>query len=134
MNAQELLQPLQQTADRVSRQVEEFAKCLDKFNESRNPTDQSLWDDAEILLRKYKEIALARRKHTTSSLQGSRSSSRNRRSLGDGENEVQQVQLEADLWALIASLVGCKSPKARNEAENAQETALEGLHRYSTDL
>ena len=134
MSAQELLQPLQQTADRVSRQVEEFAKCLDKFNESRAPTDQSLWDDAEILLNKYKGISMARRKHITSSLQGSRSSSRSRRSLGDSENEVQQVQLEVDLWALMGSLLGCKSPKARINTESAQETAMEGLHRYSTDL
>lgn len=134
MSAQELLEPLQQTADRVSRQVEEFAKCLDKFNTSRQPTDQPLWDDAERLLAKYKDIAITRRKQTTTSLQSSRSSSRNRRSLGDGENEVQQVQLEADLWSLMGSLLRCKGPQARAEAADTQKIALEKLHRYSTDL
>ena len=134
MSAQQLLQPLQQTADRVSRQVEEFAKCLDKFNESRNPTDQSLWVDAGKLLRKYSEIAVTRRKQATSSLQGSRSSSRNRQSLGDGESEVQQVQLEADLWELMSTLLDCKTPQALSSATDAQKTALQSLHRYSTDL
>ena len=94
MSAQQLLQPLQQTADRVSRQVEEFAKCLDKFNESRSPTDQSLWVDAGKLLGKYSEIAVARRKQATSGLQASKSASRNRQSLegsrhrAGGEPEV----------------------------------------------
>ena len=134
MSAQQLLQPLQQTADRVSRQVEEFAKCLDKFNESRHPTDQSLWDDAGRLLGKYSEIAITRRKQAAASQQGSRASSRNRQSLGDGENEVQQVQLEADLWALMGTLLACNSPKALSDVRDAQKTALESLHRYSTDV
>ena len=134
MSAQQLLQPLQQTADRVSRQVEEFAKCLDRFNESRNPTDKSLWADAGKLLGKYSEIASTRRKLATSSLQGSRSSSRNRQSLGDGDNEVQQVQLEVDLWTLMGRLLECRTPQALSSTKDAQKTALQSLHRYSTDL
>ena len=134
MSAQQLLEPLQQTADRVSRQVEEFAKCLDKFNESRNPTDQHLWEDTRKLLGKYSEIAITRRKQATSSLQSSRSSSRNRQSLEDGESEVQQVQLEADLWNLMGTLLDCRSPQARSSTKDAQRTALQSLHRYSTDL
>jgi nuclear pore complex protein Nup107 len=134
MSAQQLLKPLQQTADRVSRQVEEFAKCLDKFNESRSPTDQSLWIDAGKLLGKYSEIAVARRKQATSGLQASKSASRNRQSLEDGEHELQQVQLEADLWTLMHALLDCKNPQALSGAKEAQKTALESLHRYSTDV
>jgi nuclear pore complex protein Nup107 len=134
MRAHQLLQPLQQTADRVSRQVEEFAKCLDKFNESRSFTDQSLWEDAGRLLGKYSDIAATRKKQATTGPQGSRASSRNRKSLGDGENEIQQVQLEADLWTLMRTLLDCKSPKALYDARDAQKTALEPLHRYSTDV
>src|SRR2546430_15675231 len=127
MTAQQLLRPLQQTADRVSRQVEEFAKCLDKFNESRNHADQSLWTDAGKLLGKYSEIAVTRRKQATSILQGSRPSSRNRQSLGDGECEVEQVQLEADLWELMGTLLDCKSPQALSSAKDAQKTVLQSL-------
>jgi nuclear pore complex protein Nup107 len=134
MSAQQFLQPLQQTADRVSRQVEEFAKCLDKFNESRSPTEQSLWQDAGRLLGKYSEIATMRKKQATVGQQGSRASSRNRQSLGDGENEIHQVQLEADLWTLMGSLLDCRSPKALADVKEAQKTALESLHRYSTDV
>jgi nuclear pore complex protein Nup107 len=134
MSAQQLLQPLQQTADRVSRQVEEFAKCLDKFNESKSPTDQSLWEDAGRLLGKYSEIAVTRKKQATVGQQGSRASTRNRKSLGDGENEIQQVQLEADLWTLMGTLLDCRSPKALSDVRDAQKTALELLHRYSTDV
>jgi nuclear pore complex protein Nup107 len=134
MRAHELLKPLQQTADRVSRQVEEFAKCLDKFNESRSPTDQSLWEDAGRLLGKYSDIAVTRKRQATAAQQGSRASSHNRKSLGDGENEIQQVQLEADLWTLMGALLDCKSPKALSDAKDVQKTALESLHRYSTDV
>src|SRR5438477_339160 len=128
MSAQLLLQPLQQTADRVSRQVEEFAKCLDKFNATRDPTDQSLWVDAGRLLGKYSEIATTRKKQATVGQQGSRASPRNRQSLGDGENEIQQVHLEADLWMLMGALLDCRSPKALADVKDAQKTALESLH------
>ena len=134
MSAQQLLEPLQQTADRVSRQVEEFAKSLDKFNATRPPTNETLWKDAGKLLEKFKNIALERCKQATSSPKSSRTSSRSRQSLGDGKNEIQQVQLEADLWSLMASLISCSTPLAQKEASMSQQTAFEGLHRYSTNL
>ena len=134
MNAQQFLQPLQQTADRVSRQVEEFAKSLDKFNATRPTTDETLWQDAGKLMEKFESISRERCKQATSSPKTSRTSSRNRHSLGDGKNEVQQVQLEVDLWSLIASLIRYSTPLAQNEASVSQQTAFEGLHRYSTNL
>ena len=132
-SAQRLLYPLQQTADRVSRQVEEFAKCLDKFNVSREPADQTLWNDAETLLRTYKEIALARR-HQTPSAPRSRPSSGDRQQIDARDTEARQVQLEADLWALTANLLDCACPQVRTETLDCQKTVLERLHSYSTNL
>lgn len=116
--AQEFLRPLQDTADRVSKQAEEFAKALDKFVVNREPTDQSLWEDAYILLERYSKIAQTRKTRT-----GEDST----------DAEVQRLQLESDLWDLVRNLLSCSSPETINNAQIAQESRLGSLHRYSTN-
>ncbi|KIW99610.1 uncharacterized protein Z518_11023 [Rhinocladiella mackenziei CBS 650.93] len=117
--AQEILQPLQDTADRVSRQVEDFAKALDKFVLDREPTDQTLWDDAFILLERYSNIAETRRSKTPAD---------------EADAQIQKIQLEAHLWILVRNLLSCNSPEAANNVQIAQESRLGGLHRYSGNV
>ncbi|KAL2419735.1 Nucleoporin NUP84 [Exophiala dermatitidis] len=118
--AQEFLRPLQDTADRVSRQVEEFAKALDKFVANREPTDASLWEDALVLLDRYSKIAQTRKTNTTST--------------DDADSQTQKLQLESDLWGLIRNLLYCNSPETVNNTQIAQESRLAGLHRYSNNV
>ncbi|EXJ82050.1 hypothetical protein A1O1_08119 [Capronia coronata CBS 617.96] len=116
--AQEILRPLQDTADRVSKQVEEFAKALDKFVVNREPTDASLWEDALVLLDRYSKIAQTRTTTTAAN---------------DSDSQAQKVLLESDLWGLVRNLLYCNSPDTVNNAQIAQESRLAGLHRYSSN-
>ncbi|OAL21048.1 hypothetical protein AYO22_08332 [Fonsecaea multimorphosa] len=118
-SAQEMLRPLQDTADRVSRQVEEFAKALDRFVSNRQPTDNSLWDDAMVLLEKYSKIADIRKSKTPAQ---------------EPVEELEKIQLESDLWILVRNLLYCESPLSLNDAQIAQESRLGGLHRYSSNV
>ncbi|KAI1630257.1 107-domain-containing protein [Exophiala viscosa] len=115
-SAQDILRPLQDTADRVSRQAEEFAKQLDKFNINRETTDQSLWEDALVLLERFSTIAHARQRKTA---------------VDDFDGQLDKIQLENDLWILARNLLACKSPETVNNAQIAQESRLGDLHRYS---
>ena len=127
---QDFLQPLQETADRVSQQVEEFAKQLHKFNTDRASDDQTLWEDAWTLLDEFRDLAQKRAEKTSKpSPRPSR-----RRSTGDGELQLAKIELEADLWQLTRTLLVCKSPKSAADAKVAQEEKLSDLHRYSTNV
>ncbi|EXJ58913.1 hypothetical protein A1O7_06343 [Cladophialophora yegresii CBS 114405] len=117
-SAQEMLRPLQDTAERVSRQVEEFAKALDRFVSNREPTDNSLWDDALVLLERYSKIADIRKAKTPA---------------GEEQGELDKLQLESDLWILVRNLLYTNSPRNLNDVQIAQESRLAGLHRYSTN-
>jgi nuclear pore complex protein Nup107 len=124
----DLLQPLQQTADRVSRQVEDFAKLLDKFNSDLEHTEQQLWLDARAVLR---EFSTHSRKRLEETLARSGGPSRVRQALGDTAAETEKLQLETNLWALSADMLICKSPAEIAGARGNAETVLNGLHRYS---
>ncbi|RMD41720.1 hypothetical protein DV735_g3402, partial [Chaetothyriales sp. CBS 134920] len=124
---QGFLQPLQEAADRVSQQVEEFATRLHKFNTDRAPDDESLWEDALTLLDDFRDISQRRADQT--SLRSSRSSFR--RSTADLQLQQADIELEAALWQLARRLLVCRSPQAVAQALNAQEEKLVRLHRYT---
>ena len=132
-SAQEPLQLLQQTAVRVSRQVEEFAKTLDKFNAARDHSDQKLWEDAWQLLEQYSTIALSRKDHTASRTVQDRSQSQNRKSIGDTDAQIEKLQFESDLWILTKRLLVCDCPESADIARNSQQDGLSDLHRYSSN-
>ena len=117
-SAQEMLRPLQDTAERVSRQVEEFAKVLDKFGTDREPTDDSIWEDALVLLEHYATIATKRKDKTPAR---------------EGQEEKDKLQLESDLWILVGHHLDTNSPRNHNNVQLAQESELGALHRYSTN-
>lgn len=136
-NAQQILQPLQQTADRVTRQVEDFAKRLDRFHSSRNTNRATLWKDALDLAGAYRSIATSRKSQTASDLLQARHPSRSRQSLQalaeEGQHEVQKAQNEADLWELFATLTSYGAPEVQAEYSRLHKSCLRGLHRYSSD-
>lgn len=136
-NTQQILQPLQQTADRVSRQVEDFARRLDRFHSSRNTNRATLWKDALDLAGAFGSIANSRKSQTSSDLLQARHSSRTQDSLPalaqDGQHEVQRAQHEADLWQLFTVLTGFQDPKLQANYAKAQKSCLRGLYRYSDD-
>ena len=126
-----MIAPLQETADRVGRQVEEFARCLDKFNTARASTDQKLWDDACVLLDEYNSITTTRRDRIRSSSPKARSSSRSIKSLDETTAEADRVRWEADLWALAHDKILTGSPTAVDDADAACQQAFVVLNQYS---
>ncbi len=128
-SVQDFLQPLQETAERVSQQVEEFASRLHRFRADRAADDEGLWTDAWGLLDDYRALAMKRLTRTTA--RGSRAFS-HRKSTGDSDAQTQKLQLEADVWALTKNLLLSYSPRANSEAADAAAHTFSGLHRYST--
>jgi nuclear pore complex protein Nup107 len=112
-----MLRPLQATADRVTKQVEEFAKAMDKFVTTRGSDDETLWSDALLLLEAYSSIATNRRGRTSTS---------------DPDAQIQKIQLEADLWFLVKNILSISTPNSANREKIAQESRLGDLNRYST--
>lgn len=123
-SAQDMLMPLQETANRVSKQVEDFAAALDKFKSDRDVSDQELWNEAVHLVRQYVKITDHRITQTTAKA---------RTGQGDVDKQLDSLKLESNLWTLTESLLLCKCPEAVKSAEDALNVSLEELHRYSTD-
>lgn len=117
-SAHEILRPLQATADRVAKQVEEFAQVMDQFVSTRKSDDDTLWNDALLLLGTYNDICTHRRTRTSTS---------------DPDAQIQKIQLEADLWLLVRGVLSISSPEVTSRARNAQETRLGDLSRYSAN-
>ncbi|KAK5091088.1 Nucleoporin nup84 [Lithohypha guttulata] len=131
-SAQELLRPLQETADRVSRQVEEFAQALDKFNSSKKVEGQELWRKTWLLMDKYSEIANTSA-NQVKPLSGSKQAQKNRKSLEGSVAQKERLVLESELWTLTAQLLPCKSPDMVQDTGFKQNSALAELHRYSSN-
>ena len=130
-NVQEIVGPLQQTADRVTRQIEEFAKCLDQFNTNRTRSEQGLWDDAFALLENYNAISLQRASKEPEKRQSLHDSVQAQSPSGAATRRT--VELEADIWALMHDILVNNSPDAFEGAEEARHTAFAQLHQYSTN-
>lgn len=136
-NTQQILRPLQETADRVSRQVEDFARRLDRFHSSRHTDPATLWKDALDLAGAYGSIATSRKSQTSSDILQARHPSRTRQSLQalaeEGQHEVDRAQNEADLWQLFSLLISFQEPEIQATYAKSHKTCLRGLHRYSSD-
>lgn len=132
-SAQDLLRPLQETADRVSRQMEQFAQALDQFNSQRHKTDQEIWDSTFVLMERYAAIAKSRAAHVESQRSGSKATQRNRRSLGDTAAQKNDLELESCLWDLSSNLLPYRYQKTIETFEFAQNSGLLELNRYSTN-
>lgn len=133
-SAQELLRPLQETADRVSRQVEEFSQALDRFKEdTKNLAGQKLWAATWRLMDTYAGIANKSAGRVQGKSAENKHAQKNRKSLGDTTAQKDNLLLESDLWNLASQILPCKSPELVEDAHHAQNSALVQLHRYSTN-
>ena len=128
-SVQDFLQPLRETAERVSQQVEDFASRLHRFKTGRVTDSEELWTDAWALLDDYRALSTKRLANTSST---SRAFS-HRKSLGDSNAQTQKLQLEADIWALTKNLLLSYAPRAKTEASEAAATTFSEIHRYSTN-
>ena len=121
----------------MSRQVEEFAKSLDRFiSKKRNGDQQKLYDDACRLAETYSKASLAR-KGEIETTKASRARHLDRSILDaerrEDEIEADKIQLEADLWSLLADLLHCSSPRRLDELHDSQRHAFGQLHRFSSE-
>ncbi|KAM5458152.1 Nucleoporin nup84 [Microsporum audouinii] len=140
------LHPLQHTADRVVKQIEAYAQSLDNFRrQGLNPGDTRAFQEACKLVKKYQQIAedtakeLAQPTGARKSLRSStvvnlsQSYKPNLSINKDAEASVRRWQLEADTWGLVFHLLTVGDPDSRLQAQLNQKSALQTLHRYSTD-
>lgn len=132
-SAQELLRPLQETADRVSRQMEQFAQALDQFHSQRSKSSDDVWDNTFVLMERYAEIAEKRAAYIESQRTGARTSQKNRKSLGDTAAQKNDLELESRLWSLSSDLLPYRNKGTIEKFEYSQSTGLVELHQYSTN-
>lgn len=146
VGAKQALHPLRRTANRVTRQIEEFAEKLDRFKHKGNrPDDFGRFQAAYHLISSYHSLAkdaiqdVAKEqtlKRARAGWSTSRSNSlepsdtvRDSKTLED----MKRLQLEADTWRLLSNLISIDGPHARTHAKHTQETCFQKLHRYSSD-
>ncbi|PKY09037.1 nuclear pore complex protein An-Nup84 [Aspergillus campestris IBT 28561] len=140
--AQQALHPLRRTADRVTRQIEAFAEKLDRFKQQGNRSDDfQNYQAAYQLVKSYQTFAqdainditkqdtLKRAKMGWSSSLSNGSPARDPKT----DEELQRLQLEANTWQLLLNLISIGDPPSRARSKQAQETAFQKLHRYSSD-
>ncbi|KAG2415467.1 hypothetical protein HFD88_006658 [Aspergillus terreus] len=140
--AQQALHPLRRTADRVTRQIEAFAEKLDRFKQKGNRADDfGNYQAAYQLVKSYQTLAqdaiqdiskqhtLKRAKMGWGASLTNGSASRDSKT----EEEIQRLQLEANTWQLLLNLISIDDPATRESTKQAQATAFQKLHRYSSD-
>lgn len=144
-SAQELLRPLQETADRVSRQVEQFAQILDQHLSRKNATKddqgkkshdaqkQDLFDQTMILMDRYAQTTSQDSPQLANKSSSVKQPQKNRKSLGDSASQEQNILLESRLWSLTGDLLSCEQPKTIEEIDRLRQTVMVDLHRYSSD-
>lgn len=134
--AQEVLQPLRRTADRVTRQIEAFADKLDQFKRKNTSDEFQKIQAAYKLVSSYRDLAQnaiqdINKEQTLKRAKAGFRSSAARDPKAD--EEVRRLQLEADTWRLLLNLISIDDPASRQTFKEARQTVFQNLHRYSTD-
>lgn len=134
--AQEVLQPLRRTADRVTRQIEAFADKLDQFKRKNTSDEFQKIQAAYKLVESYRDLAQnaiqdINKEQTLKRAKAGFRSSAVRDPKAD--EEVRRLQLEVDTWRLLLNLLSIDDPASRQSFKEGRQTAFQNLHRYSTD-
>ncbi|EEH41474.2 hypothetical protein PAAG_03037 [Paracoccidioides lutzii Pb01] len=140
---QQVINPLRNTANRVTSQIEAFAQSLNQFKQHDHGSgDPGTFLEACKLVQKYKKIAetTAKELSKTSTLRKVKQSTNNRES-GSSQSpnrakldeQIRRWQLEAETWELVLQMISIDDPDSRLRVQKAQQTVLQSLHRYSTD-
>lgn len=124
VDVQDFLQPLQDTADRVSEQVEAFARSLHKFRIDQSVPEEQRWRSAYALLTEFRNATGKRLDRTTSTGSSPQDA--------DHQPQVEKLALEQDLWNLAYNMLTTRSPETLEMAQLSQSTKLKDLHRYSS--
>lgn len=130
-SAQDYLRPLQETADRVSKQVEQFAEALDQYK-TGSTRSQETWEASFQLLHKFSEIVESQIPTTSRAAGPSGTSRKNRRSLGDDSKQAQNLRLEAAIWGLSRDLLSIRTPENIQAVNIQQNSRCAPLHQYSS--
>lgn len=136
LSANQDLSQLEITADRVTRQAEQFARSLDKFVASKpDARSERTWRDAQSMLKTFQSNAQSNAKSAPSNRQ-SRSSSKGHsksRSSSRNNSDAHHFREEAETWELLNEVVQLQSPMNQANVVRHQSKALHGLSRYSSD-
>lgn len=133
--AQEAFDPLRRTADRVTKQIEAFAKELDHFKHKSSAKDFQNISAAYELVEKYR--ILTENAIEEAQKQQKIKRAKNFRSSGTddpkAEEDLRRMQLELDTWRLLLNLLSVDDPASRMRYKESRQTAFQSLHRYSSD-
>ncbi|CAI7599755.1 unnamed protein product [Penicillium manginii] len=133
--AQEAFDPLRRTADRVTKQIEAFAKELDQFKQKNSSDEFQNIQAAYELVDKYQKLTKNAIQETEKQQKLKRA--KNFRSSGSedpkAEEELRRLQLELDTWHLLLNLISIDDPDSRASYQEGRQTAFQNLHRYSSD-
>lgn len=134
--AQEAFDPLRRTADRVTKQIEAFAKELDQFKQKNSTDEFQNLQAAYDLVDKYHKLTKNAIQETEKQQKLKRA--KNFRSSGAAddhktEDELRRLQLELDTWRLLLNLISIDDPASRASYKEGRQTAFQNLHRYSSD-
>ena len=126
----------------MTRQIEAFAEKLDRFKQkdTRDGDDFGRFQAAYHLVKSYQGFTTntvedISKQNTLKRAKMGWSTARSDEASHDPktEEELQRLQLEANTWQLLLNLISIGRPAARKVDREAQETAFQKLHRYSSD-
>ncbi|EFW13928.1 conserved hypothetical protein [Coccidioides posadasii str. Silveira] len=134
------LHPLQDMAERVLKQIESFAHNLDQFRrQSPTPHEPRAFREACKLVKTYQSIAennardLSKADRSQKPKRSTQEEKESENVADEVEEQIARWQREAETWDLLSQLLLIADPETRERAEQCQETALQSLHRYSSD-
>jgi nuclear pore complex protein Nup107 len=139
---QQALNPLRQTADRVTLQMNAFAEKLERFkqHEQRSSTEVEVFQAAYDLIQNYQVFAkdrirdLSKQASVRRAKGGWNNPLRENAPAGNQSDEVvQRLQLESETWELLLNLISVDEPSSRAYTKSSQNAAFRNLHRYSSD-
>ncbi|EEP81082.1 predicted protein [Uncinocarpus reesii 1704] len=139
-DVKQTLHPLEDMAERVLKQIESFAHNLDQFRkQSPTPQDPQAFREACKLVKNYQSIAennvhdLSTSHQVRKPYRPAHKKNEKETTIGEVEEQIARWQLEAETWDLLYQLLTIANPETQERAKHSQETALQSLHRYSSD-
>ncbi|KAI5287231.1 Nucleoporin nup84 [Ascosphaera aggregata] len=137
----DVINPLRNTADRVSSQIELFARAVSHFKNSPKPDRGTALEIAIALVSKLRKSTESMIAHSTDQdkLRKARSLVKETRGTrgkteATTDEKVIRLKLEAETWDLLSQLLEIDNIDLSQEAvQSIQREPFQNLHRYSSD-